>query len=389
MAEDAFLKDLGRDDAAKKEADVMDFIRSQQSNDGRADEDDDWDDALALRSFLKLPKHAKESLTQGTGEATSIFSDGSSHRDEIHGHRRESAVGLLSSQFGLGDATLDGKAWHEDDSVKNVGLKMDELQKNGGSSGSLTIDLFANSELTAEHIDIEEKPTVDEFGVPMEVYEKESEEGLSSSELGAFSGSSSFMKGASTRGVSDTFHADFIAQRALMKKVAKEHVSITEKLEKAEKGVSEAAKHRIIEGFRRTIRGHHKKTRTEMLHRGWRHWRLFCDSFDHVQRGIEEGKYRMSAQALETRKRRRHLREWRLVVDREFHKRRYFVTQCEKLNTRLCRDALSTWRFVATENVKSRTEFTFVVTAMRKRLQKMRGNNTDLRWAWGRWTWTC
>ena len=68
--EDAFLKDLGRDDAAKKEADVMDFIRSQQSNDGRADEDDDWDDALALRSFLKLPKHAKESLTQGTGGAS-------------------------------------------------------------------------------------------------------------------------------------------------------------------------------------------------------------------------------------------------------------------------------------------------------------------------------
>ena len=140
-----------------------------------------------------------------------------------------------------------------------------------------------------------------------------------------------------------------------------------------------------MEGFRRTIRGNQKKARSENLHRGWRQWRLFCDSFDHVQRGIEEGRYRMSAQALETRKRRRHLREWRLLVDREFHKRRYFVMQCEKLNTRLCRDALSTWRAVATETVKSRTEFNFVITAMRKRLQKMRGNNTDLRWAWGRW----
>ena len=210
--EEAFLKQLGRDGAAKREADVMDFIQSQQSNDGRADEDDDWDDALALRSFLKLPKHAKESLTQGTGEATSVFSDGSGHREEIHGHRRETAIGQLSSQFGLGDATLDGKAWHEGDSEENVGLKMDEHLQAGTSSGSLAIDLFANSELTAEHI--EEKPAVDEFGIPMEVYEKESEgDGLSSSELGTFSGSSAFMKGASRRAASDTFQADFIAQK--------------------------------------------------------------------------------------------------------------------------------------------------------------------------------
>ena len=104
-----------------------------------------------------------------------------------------------------------------------------------------------------------------------------------------------------------------------------------------------------------------------------------------MQRGIEEGKFRMSLQALETRKKRRHLREWTQLVTREKHTRRYFVTQCEKLNTRMCRDALYTWRQAAIETVKARTEFNFVVTALRKRLQKMRGNNTDLRWAWGRW----
>ena len=184
------LDELGQESASKREGDLMDFIHQQQSNDGRGGEDDDWDDALALRSFLKLPKHAKEKLTQSSGEPTSVFSDGSHHDSEVHGHRRETAVGHLSSQFGLGDAMLDGKAWHEDESVKSVGLKMDQHRHADSSSGSLAIDLFANSELTTEHI--EDKPTVDEFGVPMEVYEQEEEDGLSSGEVGAFSGSSSF-----------------------------------------------------------------------------------------------------------------------------------------------------------------------------------------------------
>jgi hypothetical protein len=284
-----FVK-LGRDSSQKREEDLMSFLGSQHHNED--DHDDDWEDAMALRTFLKLPKHAKEKLTNSADDhrtssvlskETDYGSAGSSSHER--GRKPETVVGMISSQFGLGDdVSLDGKAWHGDDdahehSAATVESRMNQAAQAGVSSGSLAIDLFANSELTMEHIaEAEEtpKPIEDQYGFPLDLglqqeeKEKEKEEhsnnqgdgdgdgdgdgeSMSGTEFGAFGGSSSmYMRGATKKGASATFQADFIAQRALLKKVAKEHVSITDKLAKAEQGFSEAAKHRIIEGFTRT-----------------------------------------------------------------------------------------------------------------------------------------
>ena len=395
---DELINELGTTSPEKRRASALHFAAEQL---GGADNDgDDWDDTLALRSFLKLPKEAKRRLS--TTGSNSIYGEDRAYlgEEEEGGHKPETAIKMLTKQHDLDGAALDGTPWFADDSPSDVKRLMEKSDHAGTTSGSLAIDLYANSAMTTAFVEVEGKEessglhdhdeeTSNEIAYnDATAQDHDTDSILSEVELESFGNhNSKFLRRmtAPDLHVSGIAQADFIAQRALLKKVAKEQVNIAEELEKKRQEVNEQLRFHTIRGVIRTIRGYRSRLRSEGLHQGWRQWRLFCDSFDHVRSGFLEGKFMMAAQALQRQKRKRHFRGWIQVVHQGQHCRSFFVTQLDKLSTRILRDALISWKTNVNEMRASKTEFNYVVVSLRKRLQKMKGTNTDLRWALARW----
>ena len=106
---------LGTTSSDKERARALSLAAEHLSSSGG----DDWDDTLALRSFLNLPKEAKRRLTKtGSSNSTTIYGKDQAyeHEDEGGTQKSETAIKMLTDQYGLEGAMLDGTEWDQNDS---------------------------------------------------------------------------------------------------------------------------------------------------------------------------------------------------------------------------------------------------------------------------------
>ena len=192
MYSEDLIQDLGAASSEKDRANALRLAAEQLSSSSQ--DGDDWDDTLALRSFLNLPKEAKRRLTKtgSSSSPTTIYGKDQaySQEDDTGMKKSEPAIKVLTDKYDLDGATLDGTEWYQDENLADVKTLMEKSEQAGVSTGSLSIDLHANSALTMEAIEghngAELSGFYDDFQKKSEVASISDQDSLSEKEFESF-----------------------------------------------------------------------------------------------------------------------------------------------------------------------------------------------------------
>jgi hypothetical protein len=358
--------------------------------------------------------------------------------------RRDSVHSLVVSDLdfeGTEDLSLSGDPWahhHVTDETTGIALVTDgaallsndynEVEKEG-SSGSLLVDLYVNSSDTMEAmadshlLDYHNDQPPHDNNDEDDIDDDEEEEGEYNSSITDFHNrlhhKLSSDAGISTAKVSprrksisdalssisthapsekrgksksksmyaskeDTFRADFIAQRALLKKVAKDHVNLHDELSSHKQELEQQHRRTLLSRMMFLVKGQRIKIRQRLLLKKWGQWHRFLSNIDVSDNALLQGRYESMCRALVINKKRRLIRAWYSVISAQKNAYSRFVKECDRLRCRFMRIAYSQWRSSVSKESREKTEFNYIIVSLRKRFAAMRSTNISTKLAFKR-----